>query len=236
MKKALKILLGVLIVIIILMGTVVAWQWENIQSIMLGINENYEEIEARKKDADSLLFGSLNDFLDEGLREPTEDELKLIKEGKLTMSELYSNILAEKNNGETTYDEKEDKFEEPEIKEDEKLSKDEIINKYIAQLYALETAFEARSEALITEAAYYYEGKKKEMSPIEARANTITTYTSKVRKVQSDCDSKVEKVIDNLKKDLKKIGEDTGIVETVKKAYADKKQLKLSYYANRYLK
>ena len=69
-----------------------------------------------------------------------------------------------------------------------------------------------------------------------ARASTITKFTSVVRNLEKECDSKVESVIRNMTADLNAIGADTSIIQSVRATYANEKQLKLSYYANKYLK
>ncbi len=241
MKKVLKTILIIFLVIFVLIAGIAIWQWKNIDSIVLGVTEDIENIENKRNEADLKLADNLNDFLDNDLREPTKEEKKQLEEGKITSYELYSSILAEKNNGSVIYNEKEDKFDTivPENKPavvEKQSSKDEIINKYVAQLYALETAFEGRSEALISEGRAYFLEKRKTMGGIEARSSTIAAFSSRVRGVQSDCDRKVAQVLENLEKELKDINTDTAVIDTIKSAYSDKKQLKLSYYANKYIK
>ncbi len=240
MKKAKKIVLIILLVIIIAIGATAIWQRKNIVSIMQGLTMDIEEIENKKSDNDKKLINEVNSFLDQGLRTPTEEEQKLIDEGKITYQELYTQILEETNNEKVVYNQEKEEFEVTKKEPDKDVAalsnKDEIINKHIAQLYALEVSFEARSEALIAEGKAYFEEKKKAMSGPEARASTITAFTSRVRAVQSDCDNKVNEVISQLEKELIKIKADTSIISTIRSTYENKKQLKLSYYSNKYLK
>ena len=77
---------------------------------------------------------------------------------------------------------------------------------------------------------------KKVKDKKSARTDTITHFTPIVRNIEAECDKKVNAVIANLKKELEAIGAETDIVRTIENAYAAEKQLKLSYYANKYLK
>lgn len=225
LKKIIKILLVFFIVIALCIGSLAIWQRKNIESILTGITQTEEEIiEQRDKNQEELV-AEVNTYLDEGLREPTEEEKTQLEEGSLKLPELYSKMFEEK----TTELEKQRKENENKIK------KDEIISKYMAQLYAYQSEFEARAEATIRDGAIYYEKLKKTQDKAMARTNTITHFTPIVNGVEAECDAKVEVVIANLKKELEAIDAQTDIVGTIREKYAQEKQLKLSYYANKYL-
>ena len=240
MKKAKNIIMIIILVVVLTIGVAAIWQRKNIAGIMQGLTMDINEIENKKTQNDKNLVDEVNSVLDNGLRMPTDEEQKLIDEGKVTYQEVYVQILEEVNNEKVVYNQEKDEFEITKMDSEQVLpsmsDKDEIINKYIAQLYALEVSFEARSEALIAEGKAYFEEKKKTVSGPEARAGTIAAYTSRVRAVESDCDKKVSEIISQLEKELIKAKADTSIISTVKSTYENKKQLKLSYYSNKYLK
>ena len=77
---------------------------------------------------------------------------------------------------------------------------------------------------------------RKHPQDAEARAQTISHFTPIVRGIEKDCDAKVEVLIQNLEKELAAIGADTAVIATIRATYANEKRLKLSYYANKYLK
>lgn len=115
------------------------------------------------------------------------------------------------------------------------VDKDSVISKHMAELYRLQNEYTARAEATISQGASYYESLKKEKGAAAARTSTITKFTPIVRGMESECDAKVDAVISALTNDLKKIGADTSIVNAIKTSYESEKQLKLSYYSNKYL-
>ena len=200
------------------------WQRENIKSILVGIYEETDEIERRRNENQTTLVQEINDYMDVPVREFTEEEKQQISEGKVSPIDIYEGIFEEKST-ETKTDSK-----KPALSD-----KDSRISKYMAQLYNLQNTYTAKAEALISQGAGYYESIKNGDSDPAARAATITHFTPLVRGLESECDGKVEAVIKNLTKELTAIGADTSIVKTIRATYAGEKQLKLSYYANKYL-
>ena len=226
MKKTFKILLVFLLVFVLCIGSLAIWQRKNIESIITGVTQTEEEIIQRRDQNQEKLVSEVNTFLDEGLREPTEEEKSQLDDGTLKLPELYSKMFEEKTL----------ELEKKRKENENKIKKDEIVSKYMAQLYAYQSEFEARAGATISQGAQYYNKLVKEkVDKPTARTKTITHYTPIVNGVEAECDAKVEAVIANLKKELEAIGAQTDIIGTIRETYAREKQLKLSYYANKYL-
>ena len=224
MKKLIKVFLIVLIVLSVAVGALALWQRKNIEGVLIGIRETSEEIEKRREENQSKLVGEIDSYIETTLREITPEEQKQIEEGKLQASEVYSKIFEEKHS------------EIGKAKEENKAAKDEIVTKYMAQLYKLQSEFTSRAEDAIKQGARYYNETKKTQDKASARANTITHFTPIVKAIESECDSRVNEIIKNLTNELSLIGANTDIVGTIKASYANEKQLKLAYYSNKYLK
>lgn len=224
MKKALKTVLIVLLILIIATGALAVWQWKNIEGVLIGVSQNSEEIKKRRDDNQASLVGDVNSYMDTPLRELTEEEQEQIANGEASASDVYMRIFKEKE-------------AEMAAKQAEKAAeKDEIVSRYMAQLYKLQSEFTSKAEATIKQGARYYENMKTRPHDPIAKANTIKHFTPIVKGIESECNSKVEKVIANMKKELEAIDADTSITKTVRETYEKEKQLKLSYYSNKYLK
>ncbi len=116
-------------------------------------------------------------------------------------------------------------------------TKDEIVSKYVAQLYSLQGKYTAMADATVAEGkSYYLSLRRSKTDGASARAEVIRKYTPVVRSVQSQCDAEVASLIANLENELKAIGENTDITGTIRAAYENEKQLKISYYSGQYLK
>ncbi len=228
MKKILKTLLVIILIFVIAVAGILLWQRKNIESILMGVSQSSEQIEQKRNENQETLVGDVNDYMDTPAREMTEEEIGQIERGETTAAEVYQKIFEEKN--------KEAENTVPEQAAQNAKDKDRIISQYMSELYRLQNEYTAKAEATIAEGASYYESIKKHPQDAAARANTITKFTSVVRNLEKECDSKVESVIKNMTADLASIGADTSIIQSVRATYANEKQLKLSYYANKYLK
>ncbi len=189
----------------------------------MGVSQNSEQIEQKRNENQETLVGDINDYMDTPAREMTEEEIGQIERGETTAAEVYQKIFEEKN-------------KEAENTVQDTKDKDKIISQYMSELYRLQNEYTAKAESIIAQGASYYESIKEHPQDATARASTITKFTSVVRNLEKECDSKVEAVIKSIIDDLTSIGEDTSIVESIRATYANEKRLKLSYYSNKYLK
>ena len=232
MKKALLITGIVILSIALVVGSLVIWQWDNIKSVYLGLTETALEIETRRAENQEALVFELNEYMDTPVREMTPEEKKQVENGEKTVTEVYSEIFTELEKGtvENSRGEIPEKLPSGSVSQ-----KDAIIAKYMAQLYNLQSEYSARAESTISQGDRYYESIKSHPQDATARAKTIAHFTPIVRSVEAECDGKVENVIANLEKELKTIGANTDIIGTIRTTYAKEKQLKLSYYSNKYL-
>ena len=239
MKKTLKILLVILIAISLIAGGLAIWQRKNIESILIGLREDSTQIDKRRNDNQTNLVDDVNTFLDAPLREMTEEEKEKLEKGETTASEIYQKLFEEKI--EETKDEKkqeeiQNKPKDEAVSTTPKESKDEIVSRYMVDLYKLQNEFNARAESTIKAGGWYYEKRKTRQHDPVARAETITHYTPIVRGIEKECDTKFEGVVKKLEGELIAAGYDTAVINTIRNTYANEKRLKLSYYANKYLK
>lgn len=226
MKKAVKIILIVFILLAVVAGALAVWQWKNIEGIYIGVTQTSEDIIKKRESNQKDLVNELDSYMDSSLRELTDEEKAQLESGDVLISDVYSKI----------FEEKQDEIKKSEEKKVKKPTKDEIISKYMVQLYKLQSEFTAKAESTISQGRAYYENLRKTQDWATARANTITHFTPIVRGVESECDARVNSLIEKLTAELKEIGENTDIVGTIKSTYANEKQLKLAYYSNKYLK
>ncbi len=221
-RKGLKITLAILAVVLIAAASVLLWQRKNIESIYIGVTQTSEQIARSRNDNQTELISDVNSYMDGEVRELTDEESSKIENGELSLEEVYAEIFEQKNQ---------------EIKnENKKVSKDEIISKYMSALYRLQSEYTAKAEVTIHQGAAYYEKQKKTMVAAKAKQATISHFTPIVRSIERECDGKVNDIIKKLVSELEAIGEKTDISETIMATYHNEKQLKLSYYANKYLK
>ena len=96
MKKTLKIILVVFVVLSFAVGGLAIWQWKNIEGIIIGVSEDSAEIERRRSDNQTQLVQDVSAYMDEPLREMTQEEKELLEKGKISAAEIYQQIFEEK--------------------------------------------------------------------------------------------------------------------------------------------
>ena len=236
MNKKLKVSLIIFCVFAVIVGSLAIWQWKNIESIYIGINETESQIEKRRADNQTSLISDINNYLESPLRDMTPEEKTQVEKGEVSVTDIYTKMFEEKQEevkitaeSNPPPDIKKSKDESP------KPSKDEIVSKYMIQLYTLQSEFTAKAETTIMQGESYYLNLRKTQDKTVAMANTIKHFTPIVRSVEANCDSKVENVITNLENELRDAKENTDITVAIRNTYKNEKQLKLSYYANKYL-
>ncbi len=195
------------------------------------LNEVYQKIfEEKIKEADK-----------NETKQPETEAVESVAEEKTSSEKEEKPAIKEKENTPSNKKEPSKKGEMQDTKPKEqqtktKETKDQIISRYMVELYKLQNEFNSKAEATVKAGGRYYESIKTHEHDAAARAETIRQYTSVVRSVESECDARVEELVKNLEAELIAIGADTAIIETIRATYANEKQLKLSYYANKYLK
>ena len=257
-KKKSKITLSIFMILVLVVGALLSQYRESVHSILLGIRAGDGEIQKLRNENQAKLVDNVNEFMEKPLREMTEEEKAKIESGETTANEIYQQLFEEKINGtdgvtenqsQTTAEKAPDTKNETDGKGNNQQStapsansgnsipsKDLLVSEAMVKLYVLQNEFNARAEATIKDGANYYLSIRKHPQDPEARAQTISYFTPTVRGIESDCDAKVDAVILKLESDLKSIGADTSICATIRATYANEKQLKLSYYTNKYLK
>lgn len=224
MRKGIKILIAVILLVLVAVSSFAIWQWKNIKSIYVGVTDSEEKIVQKRTENQLKLVEDVTSYMDAEVRDLTQEEKQKIENGEINVSDAYSRVFEE------TYEE---------IKNNHQAdmpTKDEIVAGCVAKLYSLQSEYTARAETTISRGKAYYLSLRKEKDAASARAETIKKFTPEVRRVEASCDAEAAKIFAELENGLKSIGENTDISRTIKSAYENEKQLKLSYYANKYLK
>lgn len=225
----------------------------NIKALYQGLTEAPEVTAEKKKQLDSERSNEIKEYINIDIREYTEEEKKQIESGEKTETEILAQIITEtveKNNTETNGENDGEVSNENDVKpEGEKVDNNEvkvpvvndnkkaeepqvpretaeqIVARYVSQLYAIQGEFEGRISALASSvknwtAAYYrsHPGIRYR----EAKVAAVEYFSGTASGIERECYARVDAQMAQLKKDLEAIGADTSIVETVKStAYAE---------------
>ena len=218
MKTFGKILLVILAIVILTVGGLCIWQWDNINSLITAVRLNDEEISERLGNVTEKLSGEMTEV---GLiRELTDEEREKIKSGEISADEAESKLTDEKNTANLS----------------KTAQRENIINKYLAKLYVLEAQYEGELSAFVDmlhEEFYAYPPAERNTL---LRDTVIASHIGELSQLEKNCDAKVKKLMDNLTSELKSIGADTSVVKTFNETYSNKKNLKKAQYMRDYNK
>ena len=213
-----KILLIIFAVVILTVGGLCIWQWDNINSFITAVRLDDDEISTRLENVTEKLSGEMTEV---GLiRELTDEEREKIKTGEMSADEAVGKLTDEKSNGKTS----------------KMAQRENIINKFLAQLYVLEAQYEGELLAFVDmlhEEFYAYPPEERNTL---LRDTVIASHIGELSQLEKNCDAKVKKLMDNLTLELKSIGADTSVVKTFDQTYSNKKNLKKAQYMREYNK
>lgn len=231
MKKRTKILLGVLLVLIIAIGVLCVWQWNNISAARYALTLDQETVENRIIENEAELGKVMEEY---GLTQFTlsEEEISSVTVGDKSADELAKQLVASQT---ATPDKAEDAHatdvpEEstPAVSAPAEPSYEDLIREQIAKMYILRSTFVARLDEIVNQAIYDY--TVAEDFTYEGRVNAVSGHLDAVTVLEAECDTEVQKVVSELRRLLKESGQDDSLAKKVEETYKDEKSLKKSYY------
>lgn len=104
----------------------------------------------------------------------------------------------------------------------------------MAQLYALKAKYVNKLGELEREVKEQYINLPKSKQNKEGKKELIMANIGYVASLEETCDSEVDKVVAELEKKLTELGGDLEIIQIIKDAYDEEKELKKSYYLSLY--
>lgn len=239
MKKSIKILLTFLMIMVIIAAGVFIWQYDNITALINGLNNSTEDLAVKIDDHRNKLKTEVKKYVPETIEDiSAEDEQKLLK-GEMNIDEI-----AEKYNLPIEYM-KDEEVLIPEKVLDEIIVSDDLqsddikkiekeIGDSVARMYALKAKYVNKLGELEREVIKEYTNLPKSKQNTEGKKELVMSNIDYVASLEKTCDTEVGKVVSSLEKNLKELGGDLEIIQVLKKAYTDEKELKKSYYLSMY--
>ncbi|MBE7026804.1 MAG: hypothetical protein E7410_04500 [Ruminococcaceae bacterium] len=239
MKKFLKVTGIVFAVLVIIALALAFWQRDNIAAFVGAIKNDPEKIAEKIAENDKELKSELETYLGEGFREYTEEEKAQIESGEVSEKEVLAKIISEKSDESQNEIQNESQNAEPVKNETaapgKKVSTEEIINRYVSKLYSMENRYIAGIDNVLARAHAEYVSIARHEKDMAALSSVGSKYIKEIYALEAQCDGEVETLLANLKAELEGVGADTSIIEKMRSAYKEEKQLKRSYYMKKYL-
>ncbi len=237
MHKKKIVWLSILFAIVILLGSFVIWQWNNIAAVIDSFRYSQEEVENKLNENKEKLQAYIDNHETITVRDLTEEESKALQEGNLSEEEAVAILTGKEpkppqNNPEIKPDDKPEPEPTPEYSA--------VVSEAIAKLYVQKNKYLSKLDTIESEviAEYHAIAMETKLSPEDIKAEKdkfLKRNLSRVAAWEDECDSVVYGILDEIETALKAEKQDTGIVTKLKEAYLNEKRLKKSYFINRYM-
>ncbi len=214
MRKVLKILAVILIALVIILASLVVWQWENIKVLWIPVNHSQETIDTMVQENEEHINETLNELTEGNVRALSEDEREKLLKGELSEEDAIKII---KNT-------------------DDKKHQNDNIDDIVSRMYLLRAEYINRLTSLESEAKSKAKEVLKKKTSISEKLALIEKYTGKGAALEKECDARMKVLVNQLETELKRLGKDTKIISDVREYYEVEKKLKKSQLLSKYSK
>lgn len=251
MKKAGKIALAVVGVVLVAGAVTVAVQWNNIKALSYMMTMDTGTLSQRAEENRKTLDKAMEDY-----QIPTytfsEEEMAQLASGELSEEEAASRLLGQSGSGET------ETAEEPEASQSQAPSEspsasqapsasqsaapsqspaqsgdnatqeaEAELRQLVATMYVLQATYEGKLEAIVQEAIDEYTAGE---HTSENRTKIVYSKYDALTKLEKECDQKVADIVARMRELLKATGQSESLADEVQKTYEEEKSLKKAYY------
>jgi len=239
MKVWVRVVLGILLAIIIAVGAVIVWQWDNIRAIYIMLTTDEEAITQTLEEKRVEQETWLSEEYSVALLAPTAEQSSALLEGTVSPEEVKESLgitsEIEEKIAETPETEKKvlNKKKNPQKTGITKAEIENYVNLCVAELYTCEVELMSR----LGEMKKGIETEWAMTSPKNGttKRETIMRWLNKVYDLEVEIDGKVKAIIAKYNKILKSRGADTSGVDKLWDYYLSKKADQKAYYMNQYL-
>lgn len=243
MTRIKKILCIILALILLCIGGITIWQWDNITALINGLRYTSEELEDKLAQNDQAIKDAVAALPGVSFGEMTDEERQALRDGKISPDQLVESMTGgEKSEqskpptdtpkqpeGEQTSKPK-PQPEQPSDKPPEQTAYEKQLSAVIARVYVLREEFLGKLDSLMSQALAEYRA----MTPEQRTASNLTAFVSNYLSVGLDmekqCDARIEEIIIELETLLQENNGDMSIAQTVYDTYVEEKSLKKAWY------
>lgn len=234
MKKR-YVFLTILVVFIIAIG-VLAWiNADNIKAIYKATQYNTAEIEKQMEESEKKNTEILQQYNKADIKQLSEEDSEKLARGEISEGEAIKIVLGKTQENEP----KEETTQTPNKQTEEKqlqmsAEDEERLGELIAKVYVLKGKYNKLIADENYQAAADFYALPKDQQTKEKKYERGITFMRNVLKLQAECDSDMEKIFTEMTDILKRNNMTTELVDEIKRAYKEEKELKKAYFVNKY--
>ncbi|EDN01843.1 hypothetical protein BACCAP_00184 [Pseudoflavonifractor capillosus ATCC 29799] len=251
MKKAGKIALAVVGVVLVAGAITVAVQWNNIKALSYMMTMDTGTLSERAEENRKTLDKAMEDYQIPAYTF-SEEEMAQLASGELSEEEAASRLLGQSGSGETGTTEEpapsqsQAPSESPSASQAPSASQSAApsqsasqsgdnatqeaeaeLRQLVATMYVLQATYEGKLEAIVQEAIDEYTAGE---HTSENRTKIVYSKYDALTKLEKECDQKVADIVARMRELLKATGQSESLADEVQKTYEEEKSLKKAYY------
>lgn len=223
MKQKTVVWLVILVMVLVLIAGFVWWQWNNITAIHYALQYTIEEQAAMEQETNKIIENISEQFSGVDFSRLPEEAREMLSKGELSEEDAIA-ILT----GKITWEEL--KNNPGTISSDASKFQFSRVDEMIAQIYVLRSGYTGKIDGLVGQALADYRAKK------GTKSELISKYIGLGNALEDECDSKMEALLWELQRELKRTGGDTALVSQIRSAYQTEKSLKKAAIIEKYQK
>lgn len=245
MKKAGKIALAVVGVVLVAGAITVAVQWNNIKALNYMMTMDTGTLSQRAEENRETLEKAMEDYQIPAYTF-SEEEMAQLASGELSEEEAASRLLGQSGSGETGTTEGPEASQSQEPSQAPSASQSAApsqsasqsgdnatqeaeaeLRQLVATMYVLQATYEGKLEAIVQEAIDEYTAGE---HTSENRTKIVYSKYDALTKLEKECDQKVADIVARMRELLKATGQSESLADEVQKTYEEEKSLKKAYY------
>lgn len=245
MKKAGKIALAVVGVVLVAGAITVAVQWNNIKALNYMMTMDTGTLSQRAEENRETLEKAMEDYQIPAYTF-SEEEMAQLASGELSEEEAASRLLGQSGSGETGTTEGPEASQSQEPSQAPSSSQSAApsqsasqsgdnatqeaeaeLRQLVATMYVLQATYEGKLEAIVQEAIDEYTAGE---HTSENRTKIVYSKYDALTKLEKECDQKVANIVAWMRELLKATGQSESLADEVQKTYEEEKSLKKAYY------
>ena len=245
MKKAGKIALAVVGVVLVAGAITVAVQWNNIKALNYMMTMDTGTLSQRAEENRETLEKAMEDYQIPAYTF-SEEEMAQLASGELSEEEAASRLLGQSGSGETGTTEGPEASQSQEPSQAPSSSQSAApsqsasqsgdnatqeaeaeLRQLVATMYVLQATYEGKLEAIVQEAIDEYTAGE---HTSENRTKIVYSKYDALTKLKKERDQKVANIVARMRELLKATGQSESLADEVQKTYEEEKSLKKAYY------
>lgn len=226
MKKPIKKIYLVFLVIVLFVLSVSLWQYNNLLALYNGLSKPSEQLATELEDQRSNLQSELNKYV------PNSAAVETVPaEIKPNIDSSTKSAINDTVQTAPKVPEKQDPKQTTVVaKPPVDATLETTIETAVSQMYVLQALYNDKISAFEKDIIAQYNALPKEKQNNTGKLNIVLENLGTMEKLEKEADTEVESLLSKLEQDIKSLNGDTEVVNVLRKAYYNEKEIKKAYY------